>query len=196
MEEVFSHLRAGGVIAYPTETLWGLGADITNESALRRLDEIKGRANKPLSVLIENTAAAKRLGEFDFSIERLMYLFWPGAVTFIVTKKDTVSNLVTAGADSVGLRCSSEKLVAEIVAGYENPITTTSANRTGDPAALKRSDLSWLPIDVLIVGDKSIESGVGSTVVDLCGEQLTVLREGSISSKKIEMMWHKFKQES
>lgn len=193
-ENFYEHLRAGGVIAYPTETLWGLGADIYDDDALEKIFEVKGRdAAKAVSVLVRDVNEAKKIAEIDHDIERLLYLFWPGPVTAVLPAKAHVSKAVTGGRSSVGIRCSSHPLIREFLRGYENPITTTSANRSGEPAALSSAELSWLPKEVLCFPEEVLKPSPGSTVLSFeDGRRVRVLREGAVKTDLVAEILAKF----
>lgn len=182
-------LENGGVIAYPTETLWGLGADISNDSAVDKIYSLKGRqSTKALSVLVSDINMAKQLATVDSTLERLMQIFWPGSVTFVVEATENVSDLIHGGTGCVGLRCSSHEWVKEFFLKYHKPITTTSVNKSGEPPAKHKSDLSWLKDQVYIVDwneELPNSHSMGSTVVKYSHAEIQLLRQGDVEFNQI-----------
>lgn len=185
------HLKAGGILAYPTETVWGLGVDISNSSAVKKLFALKGRdTTKAISILVGNIYEARTLADLDPVCEKLMAVFWPGPVTFVVRAKKTVPEEVTGGTGFVGLRCSNHPFVVALVRELGVGITSTSANKSGEPPAQDlQALLHWLPKEVSRVewqeNRKGFESQ-GSTVVKWDGTKLSLLRQGDIDYKIIE----------
>lgn len=190
--EVREHLLKGGIFAYPTETVWGLGVDCTNSEAVNNLFELKGRmSSKAMSVLVGNIYQARNLAVFDSQLEKLLEIFWPGPVTFVLPAKDMVSKEITADSGFVGIRCSSHPFVRRLMQQINLPITTTSANQSGEPPAKNKNELNWLPTNVM-VADSSAESkengsGTGSTVVKIFNGKIECLRAGDIDPKLIEI---------
>ena len=177
-------LRAGGVVVYPTETLYGLGCDATDERALRRLSMLKGRDRKPISVLI---ASRERLADVaetpSVEAERLMDAFWPGPLTIVFRARPALSTIVTGGKDTIGARVSPHPVARALAEGLARPLTSTSANPGGEPppatAAVAR-DYFGDEVDAY-VDDGATAGGPASTVVDCSGARPVVLREGAVS---------------
>jgi L-threonylcarbamoyladenylate synthase len=191
IDKVVSHLKSGGIIAYPTETVWGLGVDISNNDALKKLFGLKGRdTTKAISVLVGNIYQAKELAEIDSKMEKLFSLFWPGPVTFVAKAKPGVPTEITGGSGFVGLRCSNHPFVAKLVSQLGTSITSTSANKSGEaPAQDEESLLKWLPSDVLRVQWREDRKGfvsLGSTVVKIEGRELKLLRQGDMDFSFIQ----------
>src|SRR5688572_28466074 len=135
--EILSVLRAGGVIAFPTDTAYGLGADPFNDSAVRRIFDIKQRPeDKPILLLVKSLEMASRLAEISSEARVLMDRFWPGPLTLILPSNPVVPDLVTAGTGTVALRWPDSAFVMGLLERAENPITGTSANRSGLPATV------------------------------------------------------------
>ncbi|OQW50268.1 MAG: hypothetical protein A4S09_00290 [Proteobacteria bacterium SG_bin7] len=196
IEDVISHLKAGGIIAYPTETVWGLGVDISNADAIKNLFNLKNRdTTKAISVLVANIFQARELAEIDSNLEKFMSLFWPGAVTFVVRAKSIVPDEITGKTGFVGLRCSSHPFVSELTKKLGTSITSTSANKSGESPAQNENDLlKWLPSEVMKVEwkeDRKGFSSLGSTVVKIENEKLSLLRQGDIDFKFIENHFQK-----
>lgn len=187
MKHILDHLESGGVIAYPTETLWGFGADITNENAVQKIFDIKGRdETKAMSVIVRDIDQAKELAYVDRQAEKLMEKLWPGALTLVLPKKDFVSATVTGGSSLVGLRCSPHETVKALLDQFKKPLITTSVNRAGEKPAQKREELDWLPEDVLIAEGESNPESLGSTVVKVADGKVTILREGDLPRSLFE----------
>src|SRR5262249_59404236 len=127
-------LARGGLVAFPTETVYGLGADATNGEAVARLYVAKGRpAFNPLIAHVKDAAAAWTLGEFDASAKRLAAAFWPGPLTLVLRKHagSPVADLATAGLDTIAVRVPDHAVAHAILAAFGKPIVAPSANRSG-----------------------------------------------------------------
>lgn len=197
--EAVRWLRAGGLVAYPTETVWGLAADVRSAQGVERLERWKGRGQRqPISVLIENADAADALGfELGQQARRLADAFWPGPLTLIVPCSEVLAEAAAPFAEgiarqdgAVGLRCSSHPLATALARRLTRegaaPITATSLNRSGEPAARSREaaralcgqgegEPRMLDVEAEAGGDDE------STVVDTTGSKLEVLRWGALS---------------
>ncbi|MCA9120965.1 MAG: threonylcarbamoyl-AMP synthase [Planctomycetaceae bacterium] len=185
-----SMLRAGGVVALPTETVYGLGADASNEAAVRRVFSIKGRpANHPLIVHIGDTS---NLTEWARTIPeaglQLADRFWPGPLTLILPKGPRVSGVVTGGQDSVGLRVPNHPLALQLLREFRGGIAAPSANRFGlvSPTTAEhvRRDLGE-NVDFVLDGG-ACDVGVESTIIDLTSITPTILRPGGVTQESIE----------
>ena len=185
-DQLFEHLKYGGVFAYPTETLWGLGADIFNQEAVQKIFELKGRElSKAVSVLVKDIEGAKKLAIIDADLERLMADLWPGPITFVIPAQSTIPPILCPNG-LIGLRCTSDPELAELLQELPNPIITTSANRTGEPAAHSSQELRWLGEEVAIWrAHKVLAPSLGSTVLLVAGQTLRCLREGDLALSKI-----------
>ena len=183
-------LAAGGLVAFPTETVYGLGADARNGEAVARLYAAKGRpAFNPLIAHVADLAAARGLGRFDAAAERLAAAFWPGPLTLVLPKAAgcPVSDLALAGLDSVGLRVPAHPLAHELLTAFGAPVVAPSANRSGHvsptSAAHVLGDLRGR-IDLILDGGPCAV-GVESTIV-ACLERPTLLRPGGVPREDIE----------
>jgi L-threonylcarbamoyladenylate synthase len=182
-------LRAGGLVAFPTETVYGLGADASNEKAVARLYAVKARpsdhpvivhfgsAGQAFSWAREVPAAAKKLAE----------RFWPGPLTLILKRSAKAKDFVTGGQDTVGLRVPSHPVSQELLRVFGSGIAAPSANRFGlvspTTAAHVREDLG-AEVDLVLEGGPS-EVGIESTILDLSGDAV-LLRPGAISKSELE----------
>jgi L-threonylcarbamoyladenylate synthase len=183
-------LAAGGVIAYPTETFYGLGADATNEKAIRKIYAIKGRNFKsPLAVIIDKTESLYPLvQEVPAAALKLIQEFWPGALTIVFRASDKILPVLIAGTGKIGVRVSSHpgaRVIAQMLGG---PLTATSANLSGAAECSAASEVLRQigdKIDAVIDSGKTA-GGKGSTIVDVTCNPPVILREGIISTKIIE----------
>jgi len=185
IDEAKAVLTAGGLVAFPTETVYGLGADATNDAAVAKLYAAKERpAFNPLIVHVADLAAARRLAAFDARARRLAGAFWPGPLTLVLRKLPDcpVGLLATAGLDTIALRVPSHPVAHAILSAFAKPVVAPSANRSGSvsPTSAEHvsSDLGGR-ID-LIVDDGPSPVGVESTIL-ACIDATVLLRPGAIS---------------
>lgn len=183
-------LAAGGLVAFPTETVYGLGADAANATAIAHLYAAKGRpAFNPLIAHVADIAAARRIGRFDARALKLAEAFWPGPLTLVVPKTDgcPVADLATAGLDTVAIRIPAHPVAQAILRAFGGAVVAPSANISGHVsptlAAHVESDLSGR-IDLIIDGGP-VTVGVESTIVG-CFEAPMLLRPGGLSRERIE----------
>jgi L-threonylcarbamoyladenylate synthase len=183
-------LRSGGLVAFPTETVYGLGADAGNGEAIARLYAAKGRPSfNPLIAHVADTAAARRAGIFTPAAEKLAQAFWPGPLTLVLAKQPTckIADLALAGLDSVAVRMPAHPAAQALLAAFGGPIVAPSANRSGHvsptSAAHVLADLRGR-IDLIIDAGPCIV-GVESTIVSCIGSP-TLLRPGGIAREAIE----------
>ena len=183
-------LKAGGLVAFPTETVYGLGADADNGEAIARLYAAKGRpAFNPLIAHVAGADAARTAGVFTEAAEKLAAAFWPGPLTLVLAKQPDcrIANLALAGLDTVAVRVPAHPVARALLAAFGGPIVAPSANRSGHvsptSAAHVLADLRGR-ID-LIVGAGPCKVGVESTIVSCAGEP-TLLRPGGVPREAIE----------
>ena len=184
-----SVIRRGGIVAFPTDTVYGLGVDVFNEEAVRKVYRVKGREEqKPIGILIsDESELCDLVGEVPESAKLLMRKFWPGALTLILSAEG-VTNLLTANSGTIGVRISDNRIALSLVRESGVPVTSTSANLSGHASASCVEEvLGELDgkIDMVIDGG-SLDSSVPSTVVDLTKGDLRILREGKVSRADIE----------
>lgn len=189
VEQAVATLRRGGVVVYPTETLYGLGVDATNEYAVRKLAALKGREDgKPISVLVSDDAMlATVVASISPRAQTLMRRFWPGPLTLALPAKPGLSPLLTAGGATIGVRCSSHPLAAALVAGLGRPVTTPSANPAGaaPPVSLVQARAYFADAVDAYVDGGTLSGGVGSTVVEPDTPEPKMIREGAIPASDI-----------
>ncbi len=183
-------LSQGGLVAFPTETVYGLGADATNPAAIARLYQAKGRpAFNPLIAHVGDIAAARQIARFDGPALALAEAFWPGPLTLVLPKADgcAVADLATAGLDTVAIRIPAHPVARDILQAFGRPVAAPSANLSGHvsptTAAHVASDLAGR-IDLIIDGG-AVAVGVESTIVG-CFEQPMLLRPGGLPRRDIE----------
>jgi L-threonylcarbamoyladenylate synthase len=183
-------LAEGGLVAFPTETVYGLGADATNPTAIARLYAAKGRpAFNPLIAHVSDVAAAKRIGRFDTTATALAEAFWPGPLTLVLPKTNDckVADLATAGLDTVAIRLPAHPVARQILRAFGGAVVAPSANLSGHvsptSAAHVESDLSGR-IDLIIDGGP-VAVGVESTIVG-CFDTPMLLRPGGLPRDEIE----------
>ena len=183
-------LGAGGVVAFPTETVYGLGADATNPTAVARLYAAKGRPRfNPLIAHVADLAAARALAKFGRAADALAGQFWPGPLTLVLPKAATcpVAELATAGLDSIAVRMPDHPVARDLLHAFGRPIVAPSANRSGHvsptTAAHVMADLRGR-IDLIVDGGAT-PVGVESTIV-ACLDRPTLLRPGGLPRADIE----------
>jgi len=200
------HVAAGGLVAFPTETVWGLGADATSAEAVARLRAWKTRdADKPVSVLVEGLAAAEALGVAPTPVARaLARAFWPGPLTLVMPVGRARLAPGVAAEGAVGLRCSPDPTAAALARALAHagcgPLTATSLNRGGEPPAHSLAEARGLcrahPGPEVVVPRGPCEPGrvssaSPSTVVDCTGPGLQLIREGAISADALAEAAHR-----
>ena len=183
-------LAGGGLVAFPTETVYGLGADAANATAVAHIYSAKGRpAFNPLIAHVADLTAARRIGRFDARALKLAEAFWPGPLTLVVPKTEgcPVADLATAGLDTVAIRIPAHPVAQAILRAFGGAVVAPSANISGHVsptlAAHVESDLAGR-IDLIVDGGP-VAVGVESTIVG-CFEAPTLLRPGGLSRERIE----------
>ena len=181
-------LRGGGVVAYPTDTLYGLAVDPTNDTAVDRLFAVKERdTGSAIALIAADLRQARTAGEFLDIDLRLAETFWPGPLTIVVPASPAICALLTAKDRTIGVRVPAHAVARSIAAALGLCITATSANRSGLPAATTpeqvRSTLADR-IDCLVDGG-SAPGGLPSTIVRAANGRIDVLRAGAIASERV-----------
>lgn len=188
-EEAGRILKEGGIVAFPTDTVYGLGAIYNNTDAVKKIFLAKGRdEGKPLSILISDISQVPELVKSIPEEARiLMKKFWPGALTIIFRKSELVPESVSAGGDTVGIRMPADPVARSLIAAAGAPLAAPSANLSGKRSAVSFEDVMEDldgRIDGAIDGG-SCPVGISSTVLDLTGESFRILREGTVTAKMI-----------
>jgi len=205
IREAIARLGDDGIVAYPTETVWGLGACADRPLAIERLLAWKGRASdSPLAVLVSGPEAADSIGcELRAPILRLMGAFWPGPLMIVVACRDRWAPGVARADGALGLRCSPHPLASALARGLVEvglgPLTSTSLNRSGEPPARDVAEAmrqtggaarTLLEVPLLVSAAGHDAGGQRpSTIVDCTGHDPTILREGAIARTLIREVW-------
>ena len=189
LEAVNQCLKSGGLVIFPTETVYGLGADARNSEAVDNIFRAKGRANdNPLIVHLDSKSSINKYAEVTNEIEqRLIDAFMPGPFTIILKKKDIIPNNVSAGLDTVGIRIPSNEIANTILYTSGIPIAAPSANVSGRPSGTNIDDIIQEfdgKVDYIIDGDNT-DIGLESTVVKVIDNVPTILRPGFITAEDI-----------
>ncbi len=184
-------LQDGGLVAFPTETVYGLGGDATNERAVAAIFEAKGRPQfNPLISHVLDAAEAKRFVEWNDTADRLATHFWPGPLTFVLprTQGSTIALLATAGLDTVAIRAPPHPVAQALIRAAGRPIAAPSANRSGAVSPTQAAHVAESLGDrvSLILDGGPCLVGVESTVLDLSGNRPTLLRPGGATREAIE----------
>ena len=183
-------IKNGGIVVFPTETVYGIGTNGLDKEAVERLYKIKERPlNKPISLLVSDyemiEKVVKDINELEYKI---MKKFFPGPLTIILNKKDIVPDIVTSGGSTVGIRMPEEEITRKLIEYAGVPIAAPSANISGKPSGIDLQEIVKEfedKVDYYIDGGKS-KIGIGSTIVKVENNTIKILREGSISKKEIE----------
>ena len=183
-------IKAGGVIAFPTRCLYGLGTDAFDSGAVKRIFSIKRRSTrKPILILIDNIYQLERLVTHVPEIAtNIMRQFWPGNVTLVFEAGQNVSPELTGGSGKIGIRLPGHPVASALVRAVAGPITGTSANLSGSPGCHRIADLDSQIVNQLdlILDAGPLDEGVGSTIVDVTAANVPkVLREGVTSTRDI-----------
>jgi L-threonylcarbamoyladenylate synthase len=177
-------LRAGGLVAFPTETVYGLGANALDAEAVQRIFAVKGRpASNPLIVHVASEAAARALARsWPEDAARLAAAHWPGPLTLVVEKTEAIPDRVTAGGPTVALRVPAHPIALELLRATGRPLAAPSANRSEEisPTTARHVADSLGPFveDLIVLDGGACEVGIESTVVDVTGAEPVVLRPG------------------
>jgi len=196
-ESIITHaaevLRNGGVIAYPTETVWGLGCDPFDESACTRIRQLKGRdSTKSMLLLAANCFQVERItGPVEGIARLLAELFWPGPLTLVLHVQHALPSYLSGPTGGTAFRVSSDPVASGIARDFGCPIISTSANRSGEPPLIRYQDTlaTFGTVVDLVVPSSGSLSGLPSTVVDLTGNEPVILREGVISRTMLDKVW-------
>jgi L-threonylcarbamoyladenylate synthase len=197
IEEAAEILRRGGLVAFPTETVYGLGADARNGRAVAAIFAAKGRPRfNPLIVHVRDMDQAEILAQFSKPARALAERFWPGALTLVLPRKADagLSDLVSAGLETIALRMPSQPIAQRLLAAAGIPIAAPSANPSGQVSATTAAHVAeGLNVDLILDGGAT-QLGLESTIVGFDGEKPVLLRPGAISRQEIEAVVGKLSQ--
>ena len=197
MLDAAAHLKAGDLVAFPTETVYGLGADASNSEAVARIYSVKGRPND--HPLIVHIASMERMGDWASDVPEyaiaLARSFWPGPMTLILKRSELAGDFITGGQDSVGVRVPNHVVALALLEAFERSggmgVAAPSANRFGHvspttAAAVIEELGDYLSKDDLVLDGGACDVGVESTIIDCTGVAPSVLRPGAITATMIE----------
>jgi L-threonylcarbamoyladenylate synthase len=193
LERAVGVLKNGGVVVIPTDTLYGLAADVFNTAALDQVFAIKGRPeNLALPVLVSGWEQVERVADdLPSQTHTLVARFWPGALTLVVRKAPGLPDRLTAGGPTVAVRMPDHPAPIELIDGLGGPITGTSANISGGADLLTLAELSVEiggQVDYILT-DGPEPKGTASTVVDITSGQPKLLREGAVPFEQVLLTW-------
>jgi L-threonylcarbamoyladenylate synthase len=184
--EVAELVESGGIVIFPTDTVYGIGCDPRSERAVERIFAAKRRpADKPLSLHFGNVAAILRFVDSNELAKKVAETFFPGPLTLIVERPASVATFVTRGRDTVGLRVPDYRLCSAILEA-SGPIAATSANVSGFPAYTGRGPVTELPEADVLVDDGPTKFEAESTIIDVTGARPKLVREGAITLAMLE----------
>jgi L-threonylcarbamoyladenylate synthase len=192
IEEAVETLRAGDLVVFPTETVYGLGANASNPAAVRKIFDVKGRpADHPVIVHLDDPRYLHRwVSDVPRVAEQLAAMFWPGPLTLILPKAENVNDIVTGGQDSIGIRIPSHPIAQQLLHAFGGGIAAPSANRFGRLSPTKpehvRDELGDAVSVILDGGDSPI--GLESTIVSCLNNEVRLLRPGFITRSQIEQV--------
>jgi L-threonylcarbamoyladenylate synthase len=190
IEQGIHILKEGGLVAFPTDTVYGLGASANLTDAVKRIYQVKQRPlNMPLPLL---TGDIFQIEEYTESIPPaariLINHFLPGALTLVLPVSDNVPDIITGGKTSVAVRVPAHPVPVALVKGLGFPIVGTSANISGLPSPLTADDVLGEKVDLVIDGGRC-PGGKESTIVDVTGKEVIIIREGAISRQELEQVY-------
>ena len=189
LKEIARTIRQGGIAVFPTETVYGIGTNGLKENSVKRLYEVKQRPlNKPISLLVNGINMINEIAQEITDLEKaLIKEFFPGPLTIILKKKDTVPNIVTANSNMVGVRMPSNEIALKLIEYAGVPIATPSANISGKPSGTNMEDIMKDfegKVDYFI-DDGPSKIGISSTIVQVIDGVPHILRQGKITEEQI-----------
>lgn len=190
LKKAVNIILSGGVVAFPTESFYGLGVNATDEEAIQRLLSVKERkSGKPVLILI---GSVQVLDQYVIHISKvaqeLIKQFWPGGLTLVFDARPNISSLLTAGTGKIGIRLSSHPVATQLAQSAGVPITGTSGNISGQPASLSATEVFHAfgeKVDMILDGGKT-EGGKGSTILDTTVTPPRILREGLVGREQLK----------
>lgn len=191
LQEVEETLKNGGIVIFPTDTVYGIGCNCFSTKAIKKIFDVKSRSEKkPINVLTDKIEKIENVTKNIKNEEKeIINKYMPGAVTVVLDKNENVPDILTSGLNTIGVRIPDNKIALEILKKFENPLATTSVNISGDLPGVEISDFVKEfenKVDIIIDGGKT-KIGVASTIVKVDeSSKINILREGSIK------IWKKF----
>ena len=189
LKEPAQIIKKGGVVIFPTETVYGIGTNGLDENAIRKLYEVKQRPlNKPISLLVNNIEMVEKIAKNITEVEyKLMERFFPGPLTIIFEKRDVVPDILTSNTNTIGIRMPSGEIAKKLIEFAGVPIATSSSNISGKPSGTNITDIKKDfegKVDCFIDNGES-ELGIPSTVIRIIDNIPHILRQGAISEEEI-----------
>ena len=187
LSKAIAALKNGKVIVYPTDTLYGLGADIFNDEAVKKVFKIKKREKtNALPIAVADVNELEKIAFVDDKSRCLIKAFLPGKLTVVLKKKNIVSDLVTGGSDNVAIRIPDNKIALYLLSNF-GPLTATSANIHGKKTPVNIIDINiqFKSSDIAVYIDNGTLDGEPSTIVDMTQEPFKIIRKGTITEKQI-----------
>lgn len=196
LKEPAKIIREGGIVIFPTETVYGIGTNGLNEKAIKRLYEVKQRPiNKPITLLVSDIEMINKIAKNITKLEYdLMNTFFPGPLTIILQKKNIIPDILTANGNTIGIRMPSGKIARKLIKYAGIPIATPSANISGKPSGTNIKDIKKDfegKVDCFIDNGES-KLGIPSTIVKVVNNVPHILRKGSISEEEIKKISDKY----
>ncbi len=187
IEKLSNILKNDGVLAVPTDTVYGLCARMNSEKARENLIELKNRPeNKAFPIMCNSIEQIKSIAKVDTRIKKIIENFMPGPITLVLLKGENVPSFVNEGSNEIGIRMATSKTLEELIEKVGNPIFMTSANLSGEPVCktIKEIEKVFPNIDGIVEG--KVEYGQASTIVDCTSDEVKILREGPIKLEDIK----------
>lgn len=192
IKEIVALLQEGKVVAFPTDTVYGLAVIYDNEEALEALKASKGRPeNKPIPTMVSSIEQIKKIAYLNKSAQKLAENFMPGAFTMILKKKESLPAYLTNGFDTVGIRMPDDAFILDVIEQCGKPLLVTSANLSGEETGIYANQvLAQLDgrIDAIVMGEAV--GKVASTIVDASGSEIKIVRVGPVDEDMIEKVIH------
>ena len=187
LSEAVAWLKGGGVVAFPTDTFYGLAVDPTSPAAVDALFELKGRTfDLAIPLIAASRAQVDAWCGLSALTSQLADAFWPGPLSVICDAPDTVTPAVHGGRGTVAIRVPDHVVARALAAAWGSPLTSTSANRSGQPPATRAESLTeWSASNLLIVDGGVTAGGPPSTIVDARGDRVILVREGAIAWSRV-----------
>jgi len=193
--EAANVLNRGDAVIFPTDTVYGLAVNALRLDAIERLFKIKKRpSSKPVPIIVRDIEMAKKYAFFNKKAEKVLNDVWPGPVTVVVEKRKDISETLTGGRRTIGLRIPNCEIIKLLMEKLDYPITATSANFSGEPPLIRSIDIRNIfekayPRPSLFLDAGDLENNLPSTVLDLTGSQPKILRMGPVTKKDLMRMF-------
>ncbi|MCK4919128.1 MAG: threonylcarbamoyl-AMP synthase [Candidatus Pacebacteria bacterium] len=198
LEATSKILKSGGVIIYPTDTIYGIGANAFDEEAIDKIKKIKSRdKEKPLSVFVKDIKSARRIACIDLKVEKILESIWPGPVTVVLRKKDVAPYSLTGNRETIAVRIPKNEFVLKLLEKVDFPIIATSANISGEKNLFNSDEIikqfSKMRINPdLFINSGNIQNTLASTIIDLTSNIPKIIRMGLVGKENMKNFFNKF----